>query len=57
MIELVYQGTFSNYNSLQIVPQVIVPIGEHVDINAGISVGLLDDGPSSDGRVQMTLRF
>ena len=57
MIELVYQGSFSEYNSLQIVPQVVVPIGEHLDINAGISLGILDDGPSTDARLQMTLRF
>ncbi len=57
VLELVYQGTFSDYNSLQIVPQLIVPIGEHVDLNAGVSIGLLDDGPSTDARVQMTLRF
>lgn len=57
MIELVYQGSFTDYNSLQIVPQVVVPIGEHIDINAGISLGILDDGPSTDARLQMTLRF
>jgi len=57
MIEFVYQGSFSDYNSLQVVPQVIVPIGEHLDINAGVSLGVLDDGPSTDARVQMTLRF
>lgn len=57
MIELVYQGSFTDYNSLQIVPQVIVPVGEHLDINAGISLGILDDGPETDARLQMTLRF
>jgi len=57
MIEFVYQGSFSDYNSLQVVPQVVVPIGEHLDINAGVSLGILDDGPSTDARVQMTLRF
>ena len=57
MIELVYQGSFSAYNSLQVVPQVVVPIGEHVDVNAGVSLGLLDEGPSTDARVQVTARF
>ncbi len=57
MIEFVYQGSFSDYNSLQVVPQVVVPIGEHLDINAGISLGILDDGPETDARLQMTLRF
>ena len=57
MIELVYQGSFTDYNSLQVVPQVVIPVGEHLDINAGVSLGVLDDGPSTDARVQMTLRF
>jgi len=57
MIELVYQGDFSDYSSLQIVPQIVVPLGSHVDINAGVAVGILDDSPSTDARVQMTLRF
>jgi hypothetical protein len=57
MIELVYQGGFYDYNSLQIVPQVVVPVGEHLDINAGVSLGLLEDGPEADVRLQMTLRF
>jgi len=39
MIELVYQGSFSAYNSLQVVPQLVMPIGEHVDVNAGVSWG------------------
>jgi hypothetical protein len=57
MVELVYQGNFSDYDSLQIVPQVVVPVGEHLDINVGVSLGILDDGPTTDARLQMTLRF
>lgn len=56
-IEVVYQGDVSDYNSLQVVPQVIVPIGSRVDLNAGVSVGLLDDGPSTEARLQMNVRF
>lgn len=56
-VEVVYQGDVSDYNSLQVVPQVIVPIGSHVDLNAGVSVGLLDDGPSTEGRLQLNVRF
>jgi len=57
IIEFVYQGSFSAYNSLQVVPQVVVPIGDHVDLNAGVSLGLLDEGPATDARLQMTVRF
>lgn len=56
-IEAVYQGDISDYNSLQIVPQVIIPMGSHVDLNAGVSVGLLNDGPSTEARVQLNVRF
>jgi len=56
-VELVYQGDLSDYNSLQVVPQVTVPIGSNFDINAGVSIGVLDDGPSTEARLQMNLRF
>jgi len=57
MLELAYQGSFSDYNSLVVVPQVVVPMGEHADVNLGVALGLLDDSPSTDARVQVTLRF
>ena len=57
VVEIFYEGSFSAYNSIHVVPQVVVPIGDHVEVNAGVSLGLLDDGPSTDARVQMTLRF
>lgn len=56
-VEVLYQGSVSDYNSVQVVPQVIIPFGDHVDLNAGVSVGLLDDGPSTEARVQLNLRF
>ncbi len=56
-IEAVYQGDVSDYNSLLIVPQVIIPVGFHADLNGGVSVGLLDDGPSTEARVQLDVRF
>lgn len=55
-LELVYQGDFSNYNSLQVVPQVVVPVGSRLDINAGVAIGLAD-GPDTETRVQLKYRF
>lgn len=55
--EVVYQGDVSDYNMLQVVPQIIIPIGSHIDLNAGVSVGLLDDGPSTEARVQLNISF
>ncbi|MBK1829366.1 hypothetical protein JIN77_01395 [Verrucomicrobiaceae bacterium R5-34] len=57
MVELVYQGSFDSYSSLQVVPQVIIPVCDHLDVNLGVALGLLDDSPSTDARAQVTLRF
>lgn len=57
VLEVVYQGEFSDYNNLQVVPQVIFSLCSHFDLNLGLSIGLLGDGPSFEGRAQMTLRY
>ena len=57
VLEIVYQGEFDNYNNLQVVPQIIIPVCSHFDLNLGVSIGILDDGPSLEGHAQMTLRY
>ena len=47
----------SDYNSVQVVPQMIVSAGSHVNFNAGVSIGVVDDAPNTEARVQMTLRY
>lgn len=56
-VELVFNTDFVQFASLHVVPQVIVPVGRHLDLHAGVSVGLLDDGPSTTARLQMSLSF
>lgn len=56
-VEVLYQTTVTDYNSLQVVPQVILPIGSHIDVTAGVSVGLLNDGPSTETRIGLIARF
>jgi len=55
-VEVVFQGDLSDYSSLSIVPQVIVPLGDHVEVDAGIALGLLD-GASTEVRAGLTARF
>ena len=58
-VELLFetQLTPETYTALTIVPEVIVPLGDHVDLSAGIGIGILDDGPATDARISLTARF
>jgi hypothetical protein len=55
--ELVYQGNFSDYNSLMFVPEAVWAISSHFELKAGIPVGLTSDGQSFGGTFQATVRF
>ncbi|HDS16209.1 MAG TPA: hypothetical protein ENN66_06285 [Proteobacteria bacterium] len=57
VLEMVFQGDLDKYNCLLLVPQVIIRCGCHLDFNTGIGVNLTNDGPSTEARLQMTLRF
>ena len=55
--ELVYQTTFSDYNSLLFVPEVIVGVCKNFELKAGLPIGLTSDGESFGARFQATTRF
>jgi hypothetical protein len=55
--ELVYQGDFTDYNSLLFVPEVIFGICKNFELKAGAPIGLTGDGESFGGRFQATARF
>ncbi len=55
--ELVYQGTFGDYNSVLFVPEVILGVCKNFELKAGAPIGLTGDGESFGGRFQATARF
>jgi len=55
--ELVYQGDFSDYNSVLLVPELIWAACRNFELKAGVPIGLTSDGESFGGRFQATLRF
>src|ERR1044072_1988449 len=55
--ELVYQGTFSKYNSVLAVPEVVFAFCKNFELKAGAPIGLTSDGESFGGRFQATVRF
>lgn len=56
-VELIYEGDFSNYNSLLLAPQVIWPLCENFELKAGVTIGLTGDGESLGARFQAVVRF
>lgn len=57
MVELVYQGDFIDYNSLLIVPEVVLATCKNFEVKVAGEFGLTSDGENVGGRVQGTLRF
>ena len=57
VVELVYQGDFSSYNSLLLVPEIIIATCRNFELKVGGEFGLTSDGESVGGRLQGTLRF
>ncbi|MBN2707062.1 MAG: hypothetical protein JXR89_11545 [Deltaproteobacteria bacterium] len=57
VLEMVFRGDLDNCNCLFLVPQMIIRCGCHLDFNAGVGIGLTNDGPSTETRLQMTLRY
>lgn len=55
--ELVYQGDFTDYNSVLLVPEVIIGVCKNFELKAGAPIGLTSDGESFGGRFQATARF
>lgn len=55
--ELVYNGTFGDYNSVLFVPEVILGVCRNFEFKAGMPIGLTSDGESFGGRFQATTRF
>ena len=58
-VELIYDTQLhpGSYSALMIVPEVIIPLGDHFDMSAGFGIGLLDGGPDTDARIALTARF
>jgi hypothetical protein len=56
-LELVYQGDLGDYNKFEIVPQLIVPLGKHLDVTTGVGVGLANDGPDYVAHFNINLRY
>jgi hypothetical protein len=57
VLELVYQGDFTDYNSLLLVPEVIIATCRNFELKVGGEFGLTSDGENVGGRLQGTLRF
>jgi hypothetical protein len=56
-VELVYSTDFSGYNSVLVVPEVILPVCKNFEFKVGIPLGLTNDGERYGASVEGTFRF
>lgn len=56
-IELAYLGDFSDMNHFSVIPQLLLSLGNHVQLKGGLQVGLGGNGSELGGQAQMVVRF
>ena len=57
VIEATYLGDFSDLNQFAILPELLWPIGKHLQLKAGATVGLGGTGNQFGGQAQMVVFF
>ncbi|WP_456407990.1 hypothetical protein [Thiolapillus sp.] len=57
VMELTYLGDFSDMNQFTIYPELVFPIGKHVDLKAGAAIGLGGNGNEFGGQAQIGIKF
>ena len=57
VLEIAFTGDLHKYNSVLVVPEVIWAVNTHLELKAGVTLGLPDDGERIGFRVQGVLRF
>ncbi len=56
-LELIYFGDLSDLNQFSLVPELLLPLGRHLELKAGVPVGLGGTGSEIGGRAQVVVRF
>ena len=57
VLELLYQGDFDLYNTVQLAPELIVPFCRHFELKVAFPVGLTSDGERWSTQIQGTVLF
>lgn len=57
VLEVAFTGDLHKYNSVLVVPEVIWAVNTHLELKAGVTIGLPDDGERIGFRVQGVVRF
>lgn len=57
VLEFTYLGDFSDMNQVTLLPELIVPVNQHLELKAGAALGLGGNGSESGAHAEMTVRF
>lgn len=57
VLEFTYLGDLSDMNQVTLLPEVLLPLNEHIDLKAGAAVGLGGNGNELGGQAQVTVKF
>ncbi len=57
VLELTYLGNFSSMNHFTLLPELLIPINQHLEIKAGAAVGLGGNGSEIGAQAEASIRF
>jgi len=57
VLELTYLGDFSDMNQITLLPEVLIPVNPHLELKAGVAIGLGGNGSEFGGQAEVSVRF
>ena len=57
VLELTYLGDLSDVNQFTLLPELLIPVNPHLEIKAGVAIGLGGNGSEIGGQAEASIRF
>lgn len=57
VVEFTYLGNFSDVNQITLLPEVLIPVNQHLELKAGVAIGLGGNGSEIGAQAEASIRF
>ena len=57
VVEVTYLGDFKDFNQFTLLPELLWPVGSHVDLKGGVTLGLGGTGSEYGGQAEIAVHF
>lgn len=57
VLEFTYLGDFTDVNQITLLPELLIPVNPHLELKAGVAIGLGGNGSEIGGQAEASIRF